>query len=207
MVGLTISTLIVGAAAGVFVTTLSSWERGAERQRLLQVARTTADLIERCLRSAQPPDEAGRAVFYGYDLSSETAAGHRLVLLSSAVGRIPRSQPLTDSSEIEFILDPEDGLGFTVRVDSTPDDDPYAGGYTISLSPLIQAFGIQYFDGRAWTPEWFESTLPLAVEFRLMIADPAKVSPVTGRPSGLDVSRLVTLPAARQTLSEEAALP
>src|SRR5438309_1658863 len=51
LVGLVISTMILGAAASVFVTGTRSWEKGNRAYKTMQTARTIADLIERHLRS------------------------------------------------------------------------------------------------------------------------------------------------------------
>ena len=197
LVSLSISTLIVGASASVFVTTLHSWERGSQRYKILQIAQSTGDLIERNLRSAVSPATGRDVLFWGIDLSDGETPGHQIIMRSSAIGRIPRSQPMVDSSEIEFYFDPGDGGGFQMRIDSSPDEYPDQGGYNISLSPLIQSFKVNYFDGEEWLENWVEDSLPLSVEFRFTVSDPKDVSPVTGQPSVYEFSRLVTMPAAR----------
>lgn len=202
LVGLTISTLIVSAAAGLFVTTLRSWERGSRSHEILQLAQTTSDLIERHLRSAVPPSTTGYAVFWGLDLSNDMTRGHSLSFISTAPGRFPRSLPPTNASEIEFYLDPETGDGFAMRIDSSPDDEPDFGGYYARFSPLIQSFEVIYFDGTEWLEEWFANELPQAVEFTFTIADPEDVSPVTGEPRAYRVKRLVAMPLA-PNLDEE----
>jgi prepilin-type N-terminal cleavage/methylation domain-containing protein len=204
LVGLVISTMILGATASVFVTMLRGWEDGSRRREMLIAARTTADLIERHLRSAIPP--GGYAVFRGADLSTADVAGHRLTLLSAAAGRFPRSLPRTDSSEIEFEFDPLTGDGMTLRIDSSPDDDPYTGGYRVQLSGLVRSFTVYYFDGVEWLEEWYDSRLPLAVEFRFTIAEPgdapaapadvATADPAPAPPPPQQVARLVWLPLA-----------
>lgn len=197
LVSLSISTLIVGASASVFITTLHSWERGSQRYKILQVAQSTGDLIERNLRSAVSPETGEDVLFWGIDLSNGETPGHQIIMLSTAIGRIPRSQPLTDTSEVEFYFDPDDGDGFQMRIDSSPDEYPDQGGYNISLSPLIQSFKVNYFDGEEWLEDWVEEGLPLSVEFRFTVSDPKDVSPVTGQPSVYEFSRLVTMPTAR----------
>lgn len=196
IVGLVIATFIMGSAAIVFVTTMDNWDRGKREQRILQAAQTTADLIERYLRCATPPGR-NYGTFMGEDLSSEDVDGHRLTFLSTAEGRFPRSLARGDLSEIEFCYDPDEDR-LTMRIDATPDDEPTAGGYRIQLSPLVQAFRVMYFDGFEWVTEWIDSTtLPMAVEFHLIIGDPADVA-ADGTMRTREISRLVWLPMGKE---------
>jgi prepilin-type N-terminal cleavage/methylation domain-containing protein len=84
IVGLAVSTLILGAAAGVFVTTMQSWERGSNTRRMLQAAQTTGDLVEKHLRSAVAPSSGVNVIFWGFDLSNGEQHGHWLTLISTA---------------------------------------------------------------------------------------------------------------------------
>lgn len=196
MVGLAISTIILGAAAGIFVSTMQSWERGSNTHRMMQVAQTTGDLVEKHLRSAVAPASGTNVIFWGFDLTDGETPGHYLTFLSSAPGRFPRAAELTDTSEIEFYFDPLDGEGMSMRIDSVPDDYPDEGGYRGSLSPLITGFQVMYHDGFEWLEEWFEDGLPQAVEFRITITDPEDIDAETGTPRVFQVSRLVSLPTA-----------
>lgn len=201
LVGLTISTFIMGSAAAVFVLMLGHWDRGQREQRLQQVAQTTSDMIERYLRCAAPP---GRnfGTFTGEDLSSEEVDGHRLTFYSTAEGRFPRSAPRTDVSEVEFCYDPENDGMMSVRIDSTPDEDYTMGGLRVQLSPMIQGFRVMYYTGFEWVSEWYENTLPKAVEFHLIIGDPAEVD-AEGNPVTREYSRLVWLPMGKERPPEE----
>lgn len=171
LVGMLISSLILGAAAGVFVTSMDSWNRGERTYRLQQVAQTTGDLIERHLRSAVGPSGARSFLFSGEDLSNGDTYGHRLIFLSAAGGRLPRGEAPTDMSEVEFGFDPAEDDALTMRIDTTPDDELDAGGYNVTLTPLIKSFKVLYFDGTDWLEEWDDNKLPQAVEFHLTLAD------------------------------------
>lgn len=174
MLGLMISMMILGSCAVVFSTAMRAWEAGSEARQTLQTAQTISDLVERHLRSAMvPEDRTGGAVFYGEDLSEGGVSGHRLALFSTAPGRFPRSAPPADCSEIEFCFDPNAESGepsLTMRIDPSPDDDPYAGGETIPLSNDVVGFQVQYSDGIEWLDNWDDQKLPEAVEFTLLIA-------------------------------------
>ena len=52
LLALVIGTMIMGTAAGVFVTTLDTWRRGSLAYEELQTADKLAALIERHLRAA-----------------------------------------------------------------------------------------------------------------------------------------------------------
>lgn len=207
IVGLAISTLILGAAASVFVTTLQSWQRGSQTHKILQIAQTTSDLIERHLRCAVSPSTGNNVSFTGLDLSDGERHGHQLIFMSAAPGRFPRRSALTDMSEIEFTLDPLDGQGMTMRIDSTPGSISETGedtGYRASLSPMVSSFQVTYFDGTDWLEEWIGTDLPQAVEFSITISDPEEISPVTGQPRTYDVSRLVSMPTVKPAETPDA---
>lgn len=191
LVGLLISTMILGAAAAAFSTMMSSWERGDAAYGMIQTARSVGDLIERQLRSAIDPESGVDVIFWGEDLSDGEIGGHRITLLSSAPVRFPRSLPLTDASEIEFVFDPSLAESMSMRIDSSPDDLPDGGGYRISLSENVVAFQVMYFDGEEWLEDWLTSGLPQAIEFTVTF-----VKPETGKE--FQISRLVALPLAIQ---------
>ena len=181
MVSVVIATMILGAASTVFITAMNGWEKGGQQEDVLRVARTTGSLIERHLRSAVPPTSDGYRVFDGEVLGDGETPGHRLTMFSSAQGRFPRDLPPTDVCEVEFELDPETGDGMLMRIDATPDDDPYEGGYSIQLSPLIRQFSLTYFDGEEWVEDWYRTSLPKAVELTLAIAYPGQGTSGSGR--------------------------
>lgn len=199
LVGLTVSTLILGAAAGVMMTVLQSWEWGSSSTRALQAAQTTADLIERHLRCATPPDRFPYGTFTGEDLTESELVGHRLTFHSAASGRFPRSAPPTDLCEVEFALDPATVDGMTVRIQSNPDEYSDEGGYRIALSPAIYGFTVSYFDGTEWYDEWMTNQLPVAVEISLavMVDEPDEHSEEP--PQLLMTRRLIRLPMGRPT--------
>jgi prepilin-type N-terminal cleavage/methylation domain-containing protein len=200
LVALIVATMIMGVASGVFVTAFRSWERGSEVWETLQIARTTSDMIERHLRSAMAPSGDGRVIFYGEDLSEgEDVLGHRLTFASAAPVRFPRDLPLTDASEVEFELDPASGDGLTMRIDSSPDDEPEAGGYRIELSPRVRDFKVLYHDGTDWVKQWDEDALPVAVEFFFTVtaAQDRPDTPATEKaPQPYTVRRLIAMPTA-----------
>ena len=203
LAALTIATLIMVAAAQLFVTTLHSWEAGSRRHELLQVARKTSDLIERHLRSALKPGADGQVIFEGDDLSEdEEQTGHRLTLLSGAPARFPRSQPPVDSQEITFELDPlGETAGMSLRVQSPPDDLPREGGYIIPLSAMVTGFAARYYDGIEWSDMWSGKDLPLAVEFTLTLQsqdEPSwRVEQEADAPQTETFTRLVWLPLGK----------
>lgn len=224
LVGMAISTLILTAAAGIFVTGLHSWRQGSDAYRLMQAGQSIGDLIERNLRSAVSPADASGNVsiyFWGEDLSDDDVYGHRITFMSTAAMRFPRSSGPTDMSEIDFEFDPESGEGMTMRIDSTPDEFPDDGGYTAELSSMVKSFEVKYFDGIEWSEDWFDSVLPQAIEFHVMLSDakeddsapapkaertggssgassngPAKTGPSSGRV--YEVSRLISMPTAKR---------
>ncbi len=173
LLGMVIGTMILAACAGVFSTAVRSWEQGARKTDVLQTAQSLADLIERHLRAAQPPEDVLFApIFEGEDLTAGEMAGHRLTLYSAAPGRFPRAIAPTDMAEVEFTLDPLDPEGaFSIRIDGSPDDDSWGGGYVTPLSDRVRAFSVSYYDGYEWWPDWFQSSLPEAVEFTLSIQE------------------------------------
>lgn len=212
MVSLLIATMILGASATVFVTAMNGWERGSEKEEVLRVARTTSSLIERHLRSAVRPTTDYLRVFDGEVLSEGETTGHRLTMISSAQGRFPRDLPPTDVCEIEFELDPDTEDGLVMRIDATPDDDPYEGGYSIELSPLVRQFELIYFDGEEWVEDWYRTSLPQAVELTLAIAPSAEgteedeeTSAEDDDPALYHFSRLISLPMGESSTGEEEA--
>lgn len=169
MLALTISTVILGAAGVALVTMIDSHERGSRAASIMKEARSIADLLERHLRSAMPPDSADYVVFEGEDLSDDETDGHRLTLLSAAPGRFPRSAPLRDASEVTFELDPQEADGLTMRIDATPDDLPDRGGYLMSLGDSVRSLSVTYYDGKDWIPDWTRQYLPMAVQFTITL--------------------------------------
>lgn len=197
LLGMVIGTMILAACAGVFATAVRSWEQGARKTDVLQTAQSLADLIERHLRAAQPPEDVLFApIFEGEDLTAGEQAGHRLTLYSAAPGRFPRAIAPTDMAEIEFTFDPLDPEGaFSIRIDGSPDDDSWGGGYVTPLSDRVRAFSVSYYDGYEWWPDWFQSSLPEAVEFTLSIQEGE--GEWDGDPANLfTLKRLVALPLA-----------
>lgn len=205
LLGMIISTFIIGAAAGVFVTTVHSYEQGSRAYKFLQTAQTTADLIERHLRCAVDPKTGGNVIFWGLDFSEGETRGHQLTFISSAATRFPRSAPPSDACEVEFSFDPVSGDGMTMRIDSSPDEEPDGGGYRASLTNLVQSFEVQYFNGVEWVEEWFESSLPQAVEFRITFADPDEEVPEGQTPTNHKIARMISLPLAAGQISATAA--
>jgi len=193
LMALLISTLILGAAASAFVTTSKSWERGSQTYKHIQVCRSISDLLERYIRGAVTPSGLN-IIFWGEDLSEGDSHGHDLVFVSSAAGRFPRSQGLSDTSEIEFKFDPTAGEGLLMRIDSTPDEMPQEGGVESVLSNWVRSFEVMYYDGIEWTEEWYLTTLPLAVEFRVTVADPEDPSD-----NGYQMSRVVSMPLGKSS--------
>jgi prepilin-type N-terminal cleavage/methylation domain-containing protein len=205
MLALVIGTLILSAAAGVFVTTLDAWHRGSRSWAEKQAADKIAALIERHLRAAVSPAVDNQAVFRGEDLSlDEKQIGHRLTFVSAAPGRFPRNLPMNDIGEVEFEFDPETGAGLEMRIQFPPVDEPDDGGYLVALSVLVTGFKVIYFDGEEWVESWSSSELPKAVEFTLVVqgeTDPLQPAPTSGDdgagPSATIVTRLVWLPTSQ----------
>ncbi len=198
LLGLTIGSMILSACAVVFATALDSWQAGSRAQSTLRSAQALTSLLDRHLRSALPPEDwSGGPVFSGLDLNDGETHGHRLILFSGAPGRFPRSSAPTDAAEVEFTFDPagEDG-GLTLRIDTTPDDEPDAGGIRVLLDSRVIGFQVRYHDGQEWLDEWQDQTLPLAVEYTLSIGteNPAP-NPTTEVPPFI-VRRLLALPRA-----------
>lgn len=212
LVGLTVATLIVTAAAGVFVATLDAWQRGSESAQLLQAGRTAADTIERHLRGALPPELRDDYVFQGEDLSDEAAFGHRLTLASANVARFPRAESAADAWELEITYDPVETDGLTLRLDPSPDNEYDTGGYLMDLAPGVTSFQVLYYDNGEWLEDWYRDELPHAVEFHLTLeavdpaadpdAEPTRDDDGPPRRS-ITVSRIVTLPMAGEAANDE----
>jgi hypothetical protein len=209
MVGMIISTLIIGAASTVFVTTLNSWERGSRQYEMIQRVQKVSDVIELHMRSSVSTFTDPTAVFYGEDLSDGSAYGHHLTIISTAQSRFPRNMPLSDASEIDFFFDPAEGGGLSMRIDSLRDDSPYNGGYWILLDENIVSFRIRYYSGldEAWVDEWisYDDVLteevesigvPLALQFELEFSFE---NPNGGSPYEYFEQRLVALPLSHAT--------
>ena len=153
-------------------------------------------MIERRLRSTVPPFGNDPFVFEGEDLSDGETDGHCLTFLASSDGRIPRSEAPTDLSEVTFSFDPAEDEALSMRLDSSPDDLLDEGGYRLTLSPLVTAFKVLYFDGTDWVDDWSEQRLPRAVEFHLTFEEDEKSLSQGKKPYVYQISRLVTLPMA-----------
>jgi prepilin-type N-terminal cleavage/methylation domain-containing protein len=197
LLALVIGTMILGATASVFVTTLDAWHRGGRASAEQQAADKIGALIERHLRAALSPAVDNQAVFRGEDLTLDLdQPGHRLTLRSTAPGRFPRELPLTDVAEVAFELDPAGDDGMTMRIQCPPDALPNEGGYLIHLSPLVRGFRVIYYDGKDWLESWSENDLPKAVEFTLLLnrADDEGRPVAGGAQPALEVKRLVWLP-------------
>lgn len=206
LVGLVIATMILGAAAGVFVTALDAWRRGNQSRRVLQTAQALGHTIERQLRSALPPDTKGEVVFWGMDLSDGERMGHEITFLSSAPPRFPRSSARSDVCEVTFRFDPsEEGAALTMRVDPTPDEIPDDGGVEVNLSEEIASFEVLYFDEIEWLPVWEETEAPVAVQFTVHIKQLDDAGREVGAP--YELKRLVWIPRSKDelTASEAAA--
>lgn len=171
LVSLTISTMILGVSASVFTATLSSWDRGSQVYETQQIAKTSIDLLERYIRTAILPVDTGEVVFVGEYPEELGGTGFRLTMLSTASGRFPRFLPPTDSSEVSFTYDPDTVEGLILRVDATPDDDPYDGGYAIELNRRIQGFEVLFYNGEEFIEEWTDIALPLAVQVTITVLD------------------------------------
>lgn len=194
--GLVISTLILGAAAAVFVTAMDSWRRGGRARRTLQASQTLSHTVERYLRSAVPPDVNANIMLMGTDLTTGDAAGHEITFMSTSSSRFPRSAARTDVNEVTIRFDPEDGRGLTLRVDPTPDDVPDDGGYEVALYDHVAGFEIQYYDGAEWAPEWARNAAPQAFQFTITLKEVDDGGIETG---GLyEVKRLVWTPRAKE---------
>ncbi len=168
VISLLISTMILVAAASVFVTTLQSWEKGGRARKVAQTARSIQELIERNLRCAQPPQKKGDAVFIGESLVDGSSVGHRLTFMTSAPSRLGGG----GVSIVEFSLDPATGEGLKMRVNPSTTDIHDPGGWEVVLSDAIKAFHVTYNNGSQWSDFWFDSGMPVAVQFHLVVADP-----------------------------------
>jgi prepilin-type N-terminal cleavage/methylation domain-containing protein len=171
MMGIVISTMIMGATAAAMVTVLENWKRGSGVYEEQQAAEKTCDLFERHLRGALAPASGDNAVFTGTDLSlDELHPGHILTMRSGAASRFPRNLPPTDASEVTFEFDPALDARLIMRIQSPPDSLPEEGGYQVTLSDRIVGLRILYFDGIDWIESWeFQNSLPMAVEFHLWL--------------------------------------
>jgi len=204
LVAMTVSTIIIGGTASIFVTAMHSWDQGNRAYELARLNQSIGGLIERHLRAAMVPSSSGNVIFDGLDLSNEQGSGHSLSLISTQPGRFPRSAPLSDAAEVEFYFEPGVDAGLFMRVDPMADDFPFSDGYDILLSDKVTSFRIIYFDGYEWVTDWTHpDALPLAVEFYVTIEIP---STDPGRENDwTEVMRLVSLPLGAVTGSEESA--
>lgn len=172
LVALLISTLLVAAAASVFVTATRGWERGTKAARTLQTGRALSELLERHLRSAIPSTPGHEDVMFGEAIFEGERPGHRLTFVTGASTRLRAGGSTIDTSVVELTYDPALGDGLRMRVLAGGDDVFDTGGFDLLLSPGVEGFNVRYFDGQGWFDSWYESGLPKAVEFELSILDP-----------------------------------
>lgn len=174
LVALLISTLVMAAAASVFVTTTQGWERGRKAARLNQTAQSTSNLLERYIRAAVPANTDGRDVMVGESLDSESGSYH-LLFVTSAQNRLMPGRQASDCSVVDFSFDPARGNTLFMRINPSSDNIFLEGGYELPVAEGVLMFSARFFDGTEWLDEWYEPGLPLAIEFSFVL-DEQKLS-------------------------------
>jgi len=168
LVALLISTLVMAAAASVFVTTTQGWERGRKAARLNQTAQSTSNLLERYIRAAVPANTDGRDVMVGEALDSESGSYH-LLFVTSAQNRLMPGRQASDCSVVDFSFDPARGNTLFMRINPSSDNIFLEGGFELPVAENVLMFSARFFDGTEWLDEWYEPGLPLAIEFSFVL--------------------------------------
>lgn len=168
LVALLISTLVMAAAASVFVTTTQGWERGRKAARLNQTAQSTSNLLERYIRAAVPANTDGRDVMVGEALDSESGSYH-LLFVTSAQNRLMPGRQASDCSVVDFSFDPARGNTLFMRINPSSDNIFLEGGFELPVAENVLMFNARFFDGTEWLDEWYEPGLPLAIEFSFVL--------------------------------------
>jgi len=191
MVGMLISSLIVGSAYAAYLAASGSWEKSRIVTQHYQHARVALAFMEQRLRSALPPDEDANIVFEGeddLDGGEDGALEADSLLFVSGGDRPTRGRRnRLDLCELEFFLEPGtegDLPALMVRKRTLP-----TGGYSLlegeneedgelaELAPGVVGFEIEYLGEFDWADEWtLETSLPRAVEVTLTFSDPDEIA-------------------------------
>lgn len=201
LIGITVSTLIIGAVYAAYLGASRAWERSRIGESHYQSARVALDQIQRYVMAAVKPDEKAGVIFEGEAASIEGNDNFHAdrLFLTSTGGKISGTRKENiDLAQVEFSLDaekPEQGLVMHKR--TVPINEDYKRAETDPLASEAVSFQARYFDGTEWADEWLEKqSLPVAVEVSLTFLDREKTLPP------VKFTQLITLPVASGEIAE-----
>jgi prepilin-type N-terminal cleavage/methylation domain-containing protein len=187
LIGMIISSMIVGSTFAAYLAAHSSWERCRASSTQYQYGRAALSILEQYVRAALPPDDQANIVFEGQDNpdGEEDAPTHWDSLHFASSGSLASPGPRfrADLSDVKFsvVQDPGSMLGILVMSRRNLPADPLLTEIEkpekgVLVTHLVR-FNIIYFNGNEWLNEWvMEKGLPKAVEIALEIADPGQVA-------------------------------
>ena len=181
-----LTSLLIGAALGVFVAVHKNTEKARVHIELTHVGRALLDDLSRhvaCMwRYKASKDELLVAVtdetatLEGAEGSEARERSDELHFLA----RCPVEPRGTDFVEISYFIheDAETGRKTLIRRwQGPPDEDITMGGRYEALSNRVVSLAFDYYDGFEWTQDWpYIEQLPDAVRITLSLADEATAS-------------------------------
>jgi len=205
LIGITISSLIIGSAYAAYLAVGGAWDRSRQNSRHYQYARVALDVIERYLETAMTPDEQGRIVFQAKNEGVPDKAEFQadsLLFVSTGGGIDAARANRVDLAQVELFLnqDPKrPELGLMMRKRTLPGDPRWGRRDAEEIGPDVVSFDARFFDGTQWVDDWTAAqALPKAVEVTLVFASPE------GDRSPSRFLRLITLKMASDDASSSA---
>lgn len=176
LVGMAVSMLIVVVAASSYLAATGAWTKSRSQTTRTQYARAALDRMAQCLRGVVPPDDDAGADFYGESalIEGTELEADALRFTTTAIRVLPDRPRSTDLRQVEFYLNIDEELGEPVlmlREKPFPVDDENFPGTTAELAPNVVSFGVEYYDGIEYVPDWSGSSLPESVRITLFLVD------------------------------------
>ncbi|MFQ5655109.1 MAG: hypothetical protein ACE5GW_10320 [Planctomycetota bacterium] len=160
--GFTLMELIVGVTVtvGVIASAYLCMRAGFESKKLvearadaLQKARVALALLGADLRSACPLSPESPLAGMDRELGEIEADNIDFATHNWS----PAAPGEGDFIEVSWFIDRNEETGepgLWRRRDTTPDDEPFAGGFREEIAPGIHGFRLEYSDGYSWYDEW-----------------------------------------------------
>jgi prepilin-type N-terminal cleavage/methylation domain-containing protein len=164
--GVTLIELLVAVAifGGVITTAYACLIAGLESRREIserfdaaQSARFALSLLARDLRAAVPLDDDYEFLGSDRELEGIVAGTMDFASLSGRARRPGES----DRFEVSwFVNQVPEGAGFALfrRADTTPDEEPLAGGVREEIIRGVREFLVEYYDGYTWHETWWPTS-------------------------------------------------